>query len=491
MEFGREHPVCNLIQRFREIFLRFGLNEVINPVIIDERDVYLQYGEEAPLILDRVYYLAALDRPDIGLSKERLERIKEIIPDFDIRKREILQGIFRRFKEGKIESDDFVEVLVHELSIMEYQALDLIDIFPEFRELRPVPTKKTLRSHMTALWYKTLASLQDRDELPIRLFSIGYRFRREQRQDARHLFESNSSSIVIMDPKFSLKDGFSLTSNILKELGFTCNFKQKDVTSHYYQEGTDTEVYIDYEGEEIEVANLGFYSKRSLSNYGIRYPVFNVGFGVERLAMVLSGIHDIRALVYPQFCKEEILMDEEIAKTIGLEKEPKSTEGKELVNDLIDSAISNRNKIGPVEVLGFEGRFLERDIKVWIYNWDEGKELLSKATFNEVWVYNGSIAGLPKKEKVDHIPESFLKIYENGINTHLRFIDLIIKRFVSELEINIKKGERSCDLRFKMIKGPREINLKIPDRIYQYISSHNKKILIGGPLFFGIKAELF
>jgi O-phosphoseryl-tRNA(Cys) synthetase len=46
------------------------------------------------------------------------------------------------------------------------------------------------------------------------------------------------------------------------------------------------------------------------------------------------------------------------------------------------------------------------------------------------------------------------------------------------------------DKRIKMAKRPSEINLLIPDHIYNYITSNNKRVLVGGPLFFGLRAEI-
>jgi O-phosphoseryl-tRNA synthetase len=62
----------------------------------------------------------------------------------------------------------------------------------------------------------------------------------------------------------------------------------------------DLEVYINFENRELEVANLGFYSPVSLAKYKIWYPVLNLGFGVERIAMILKRVNDIRKLVYPE-----------------------------------------------------------------------------------------------------------------------------------------------------------------------------------------------
>jgi len=238
---GQKHSLHELNNKFREIFLSYGFNEVELPSIVAEQEVYKQYGPEAPLILDRVFYLAGLPRKELDISKEKKEQIKKI------------------------------------------------------------PAVLTLRSHMSASWFSLLAKMQRTHKLPLKLFSIGKRYRREQKQDAYHLYESTSASIVVMAQGITLEDGKDLTRKILQDLRFEKNkIIPKKTTSKYYAPGTDLEVYIAFKGKEIEVANLGFYSPVPLAKYKIWYPVLNLGFGVERVAMVLNGVNDIRKLVYPE-----------------------------------------------------------------------------------------------------------------------------------------------------------------------------------------------
>ncbi|HIE33579.1 MAG TPA: O-phosphoserine--tRNA ligase, partial [Candidatus Altiarchaeales archaeon] len=69
---GRSHLVQDLMQEIRNVFLDLGFDEIENQIFIPEDDVYKQYGSEAPVVLDRCYYLAGLPRPDIGLSREKI-----------------------------------------------------------------------------------------------------------------------------------------------------------------------------------------------------------------------------------------------------------------------------------------------------------------------------------------------------------------------------------------------------------------------------------
>jgi O-phosphoseryl-tRNA synthetase len=338
---------------------------------------------------------------------------------------------------------------------------------------------------MTAAWFNYLNKVQDR--IPVKLFSIGSRFRREQRLDPHHLYESTSASIVIMNDELTLDDGIEFTKKVLSELGFgKPKFTQKSVTSKYYTPGTEYEVYSQIADEEIEVANIGFYSPVALANYDIRYPVFNLGFGVERLAMLKESAKDIRALVYGEVFAKQELTDEDIAKELTLENSPVTPEGKKLAQILIQTATKHKDDIGPVEILAYE----DKNMKVWVYNWDEAKPMLSFAAFNEIYVYEGNIIGLPKELKKTKLSDLATSAKENGVNTHLVYLNSIINGFVARLEKAIEEGKNTLDERCKMAKRPADINLFIPNFVNRYITDNNKKIVVGGPLFFGLKAEI-
>ena len=73
------------------------------------------------------------------------------------------------------------------LDIADYQATELVNkVFPELYRLRPLPSDRTLRSHMTATWFHTIAALQGKSSFPLALFSVGLRFRNGHREVAHH-----------------------------------------------------------------------------------------------------------------------------------------------------------------------------------------------------------------------------------------------------------------------------------------------------------------
>ncbi len=485
---GREHPVAAMNQQFREVFLELGLDEMINPAIIDDFHIYKQYGPEAPLILDRVFYIAGLDRADIGLGKSKLAIINKIVPGFD--KEEQLQALMREYKEALIEADDFLEEFALRLKISGEQAGEILEkAFPEFRELTPVPMTRTLRSHMTSNWFPVLQRMRTRSTLPVKLFSVGSRFRREQRQDAQHLYESTSASIVVMDNNVTMEDGKKLSYDILKKMGFKrCKFVKKKVASRYYDPETDTEIFVNYKGAQIEVGNLGFYAPESLKNYDIDVPVFNIGFGVERMAMILGGGTDIRALVYPQFYEEVSFTDEELAGMLTPSEKPKSEELLKAVAAMAELARKSKDITGPAEVDLFCGDIQGEKVTITLFNWDAGKPLLSKAAENEIVVYENGIYGLPPK--ADALGGKFVKIYNNGVKTGLLFIDMMICGFAARVEKAIDAGETGqLEEKWKVAKRPQQVNLEIPEAGYDYVQGLHKPIKVGGPLFCGLRAK--
>ncbi len=485
---GKSHPVMKLIQKIREIFLSYGFEEISNPSIIDETEVYRQYGSEAPVILDRCFYLAELPRPDIGLSKETIAKIKEIAPTLTENEFTQLRGLFRAYKEGKIEGDNFVEVMVDTLDIKSEQATAILRIFPELLKLKPIPKKLILRSHMTALWFPVLAALQKKREMPLKLFSIGSKFRREQQLDALHLYESFVASMVLMGEEITLEDGANITRIILSELGFKeANFVTKKVTSKYYAPQTEMEVFIKFKGEWIEVGDLGLYSPVSLANYDIIYPVFNIGFGVERLAMLIEDETDIRKLSYPQFYSVTEFTDQQLAEMVGIGEKPETAGAQKLADSLIQTSLKNAEQRGPCEFLAYEGEISGVKVSAYVFESDKDAKLLGPAALNMIYAYDGNILGIPEKgmDNTSIVKET----REKGVATGIRYLDALTRLFASMVEKKIKEeifGE--VILRTKTVKLPSDVNVRISPSAEQYITSKNKKIMVKGPTFIGFRA---
>ena len=472
---GKPHVVYSLIEKFRKVLIEAGFEETVLPNIVEESLVFKEYGPEAVLILDRLFYLASLPRPDIGISKNKLTQIKKIVSEF--KREDQLKGIFRQYKIGKIEADDLIEIMVTQLKIREEQATEIIDkVFPELKDIRPIPTNLTLRSHTTALWFPVLGAMQKSRKMPIQLFHVGPKFRREQSLDKTHLYSSMTASLVIQAEEITLEDCQDIVRDFLNNFGFQkVKFEIKKGTSKYYAPQTEFEVFIKHEsGQWIEIGDGGFYSPVSLVKFGIEYPVFNFGAGIERLAMIQTGIDDIRKLVYPYYYDRDY-SDEEIADLIEINMTPRTKTGLEIVNLIKKIVIEQKDEVcvkDELEIVVWEGKIDKKNVKITSYEKDKDACLLGKAALNNICVKDGNVIGVPEKD---------------GVDTGLQYIDGIISQVVSELEKMMKTKETYKDIRIRMIKKPSDINIKIKQEARHFITSNENKIDIRGPGFVGFR----
>jgi len=493
---GRPHMVHELIEKVRKIFLMYNFDEVENPIFIPEEDIYKQYGKEGAVILDRVFYVGGLPRPDIGLSDKEISKIKEILGEekflrFDIEK---LKRIFRNYREGKIEGDNMIEEMSKILKISSHDAINIIDLFSAFKNIEPLCSKITLRSHMTAGWFLTLESMIEKEELPLKLFSIGLRFRREQKIDATHLRAHYGASFIIADKiKISdklrfLEEGMKISEKILNEIGFTnIKFIKKETTSNYYEEGFEYEIF----SNNIEIADCGMYSRTSLKNYNIPDDiyVFNAGFGLERILMVKNNINDVRKVLYPQFYEDIKLSDEEIAKSLEMIYVPETEEGKDIAKKIYEVAKMHAYEKSPCKFLCFDGNLMNKNVKAFVFEDEENKNLLGPAALNKIYVYEGNIYGIP--DDAEKFGDEGKRIKEKGVKANIDFLYAISNYFARTIEEKIKEGANGkFYFEVKMAKNPSDINIKIKEKARRFMNTENKRIILKGPVFTGIEVEI-
>jgi len=334
------------------------------------------------------------------------------------------------------------------------------------RELQPVPSSKTLRSHMTATWFHTLAALQDKASFPVALFSVGPRYRNEQREDAQHLRVHHSASIVVMDPEMSLEAGRAVTKDIMQQYGFSdIKFETKIATSKYYAPGQEQEVFVNYKGTWLEIADIGMYSPVALANFDIKYPVFNAGFGIERLGMLIYEIDDVRKLAYPQFSVTEY-SDEEIAKSITYIASPETARGQKIARAIEETARRHKDAIAPCEFLAWQ----DKSIEVKVVEKEAGKRLIGPAGFNEICVANGSI---------------YSDVVPSGIHTGINYMHAIAIGAAAAIE----SSNDNLTYQVKGIRHLSDLNLQIPEAVREHIEGQQKKIGVAGAVFVTIESQ--
>lgn len=479
------HPIFETVQRLRQVYLSLGFDEAINPVMIDEQDVYRQFGPEASAVLDRVFYLGGLPRPNIGIARKQLEEIggilgREVTETMEANLRETLHA----YKKSEIDGDDLIHELATVLNADDGLTVQILDsVFPEFKELAPESSRTTLRSHMTSGWFMTLAELWDHESLPLRLFSVDRCFRREQEESPTRLMTYHSASCVVAGEDIQVDEGKAVSEALLSAFGFlNVIFRPDEKRSKYYMPDTQTEVYARHPVHDwVEVATFGMYSPSALAEYGIEVPVMNLGLGVERLAMILYHIDDVRKMAYPQFFPK-MMPDREIARAVGMREEPLLPEGKQLVQVITEVASRHADAPGPCSFVVWEGSIAGSEIRVTVEEVEENTRLCGPACFNEIFVHQGSVLGLPDTEKFAHIRSE-------GIPTGITYIGAVATLAAARIEEAARCGT-GTSVQVKMAKLPSDLNLRIADHAMRYITDNNKKVDIRGPVFLTAKSEI-
>jgi O-phosphoseryl-tRNA synthetase len=482
---GQSHMLYDTIAELRQAYMKLGFDETVNPVFIDEEQIYKQFGPEAPAVLDRCFYLAGLPRPDIGIGMDKIERIEGLGVDMTEDKVQGLQDVFRGYKKGDTSGDDLVLEVSAALDVPNDLGLRVLErVFPELRELTPIANQTTLRSHMTSGWFMTLSSAHNKTKLPLKLFSIDRCFRREQREDASHLMTYHSASCVWMDDEVSLDVGMAVSESLLEHFGFEkFRFQPDDKKSKYYIPGTQTEVYGYHPKlrEWVEVATFGMYSPIALAKYGIDKDVMNLGVGAERIAMILHNQPDVREMVYPQTYGSWKFTDRELATMLRINYYPATTHGRALMNSILETWTENGDADSPCEFTAFRGEFLGKDIEVVAVEPESGTKLLGPASMNSIYIHDGNIMGVP--EGGDVKDEVALKSVENGVKTNIRYVDGLAANAAYKIEEMVVSGAEEVSLRTTISRSISDINLRLDEVALNYITSENKVIDVRGPTF--------
>ncbi len=505
---AQAHPIFATINRLRETYLSLGFNEAENPVIIEEKDIYRQFGPEAMAVLDRVFYLGGLPRPNVGIARKQLDEINEILmshksplahgdavpvaeahphghyepmtKDTEERLREKLHA----YKKSEIDGDELTFELSKVLDVDDALVVHILDaVFPEFRALVPESSRSTLRSHMTSGWFMTLGAIWEKTALPIRMFSVDRCFRREQAEGPTRLMTYHSASCIIAGEDVTIEDGKAMSEALLSAFGYTdFRFQPDEKRSKYYMPDSQTEVYARHPVHGwVEVATFGMYSPSALAEYGIGVPVMNLGLGVERLAMIAYNSNDVRQLCFPQFFPRPIT-DREIARAVHVREEPVSPEGKQLAAAIIRVASVNGAAAGPCSFDAWEGTLGVVSVKVVVEEPESNAKLCGPACTNEIFVHDGSILGVPDVEK-------WKLVRTEGVATGISYLSAVAALAAARIEEAARCG-KSTTVQVKMGKLPSDINLKVEEFAMRAITDNNKKVDVRGPVFLSVRSTI-
>lgn len=151
--------------------------------------------------------------------------------------------------------------------------------------------RMVLRTHTTCVTIKELA---DHEYDDARLFSIGRVFRNEK-VSYKHLVEFNQVEGVVVGKNVTLRDLMGLQMEFYRKMGIK-KAKFWPTFFPYTEPSLQSMIYNERLGKWVELFGMGIFRPEVTKPLGIKNPVLAWGGGIERIAMLKYGLDDVREL---------------------------------------------------------------------------------------------------------------------------------------------------------------------------------------------------
>jgi phenylalanyl-tRNA synthetase alpha chain len=250
---GKVHPLQQIIQRAREIFLEMGFTEI-----------------RGPLVETAFWNFDALFQPQDHPAREMMDTFYLANPC-----------------AGRLPSKAVVDAVakVHENGwVTGSKGWGYKWSHEEARRL-------VLRTHTTA---ETIKYLSQHKKPPIKVFSVDRVYRNEQ-VTYKNIPEFHQIEGIVLDKNVTLRDLMGTLKTFYSKFGL----KKVEFWSCYFpytEPSAQAMVYHPKLKRWIELCGMGIFRPEVLAPMGIKYPVLAWGGGLERLAMIELGLDDIRML---------------------------------------------------------------------------------------------------------------------------------------------------------------------------------------------------
>lgn len=152
--------------------------------------------------------------------------------------------------------------------------------------------KGLLRTHTTV---NTIRHISENPNEACRVFGIGRVFRQET-LDRTHLPEFHQIEGIIHEPDANLPMLISTLKTFYAKMGYP-DVRVRPAYFPYTEPSVEVEVY--WRGEWLELGGSGIFRPEVTEPLGTEWPVCAWGMGLERLAMLVLGLDDIRELYQP------------------------------------------------------------------------------------------------------------------------------------------------------------------------------------------------
>ena len=249
---AREHPLTSLIKRVREAFVELGFQEVKGPLVelaFWNFDALFQPQDHPAREMHDTFYLAW---PERGKVPEGLaEKVKAAHEN-----------------GGGTGSKGW-----------------------RYRWSVEEASRLILRTHTTAT---TIRYLAEHREPPVKVFSVDRIFRNE-RVNWKRLAEFHQIEGILMDKDVGLKHLMGVIKEFYARLGLR-EVRFRPSYFPYTEPSAEVDVYLKDLGRWVELGGMGVFRPEVTRPLGVEHPVLAWGLGLERLAIIVYGVEDIREL---------------------------------------------------------------------------------------------------------------------------------------------------------------------------------------------------
>ncbi|WP_458455127.1 phenylalanine--tRNA ligase subunit alpha [Methanobrevibacter sp.] len=248
---GKKHPLREIIDEIREIFLNMGFVEDNG-----------EYVESAFWNFDSLF------QPQDHAARE-------------------MQDTF--YLKNPLTCDLPDDALVQLTAETHETGADTGSVGWQYDWSEDIARQSVLRTHTTGISTKHLFE----HEPPIKMFSVGRVFRRET-FDYKHLPEFHQVEGLVCGEGISYQNLLGTLKEFYKKLGFEVRFRPAYFPYTYLS--TESEIYLEEKESWIELGGAGMFRPEVLKPLGINQPALAFGMGIERLAMIRYDVEDIRML---------------------------------------------------------------------------------------------------------------------------------------------------------------------------------------------------
>ena len=242
---GRRHPLVDIIEEVKEIFVGLGFSEIDGPMVQSgfwNFDALFTPQDHPAREMQDTFYVSGQRQP-VPATNDQTKKVS----------------------------------VVHKTGWGGWS--------------REEAERIVLRTHTTPVTLQHLAKLQPASA---RFFSVGRVFRNEK-VSYKHLVEFHQVEGVATAPGASLRDIMGLQKEFYAKMGIK-KIKFWPTFFPYTEPSLQSMVYNEKLGKWVELFGMGIFRSEVTKPLGIKNPVLAWGGGLERIAMLRFGLDDVREL---------------------------------------------------------------------------------------------------------------------------------------------------------------------------------------------------